>query len=118
MPEVTYAPEVECLVSPGFLDGEVTVAVPDEKGNRQFLRAAKDFITHEGGRAYLPVGIVQFDHRNRKALIELPHEADSGAIEVGTAEERCIYLARKQQVRSRRLACDVAQNDLGWSRRV
>jgi hypothetical protein len=25
-----------------------------------------------------PVGIVQLDHRNRKALIELPYEADPG----------------------------------------
>jgi hypothetical protein len=79
MPEITYLPEVECVVSPGFLDREVTVGVPDESGNRQFLRVNKGLITQEGSKTYLAVGVVDVDYRRRRVLIELPHEADSGA---------------------------------------
>jgi hypothetical protein len=80
MAEITYLPEVECVVSvaDGVLDTEV-VGVPDETGNRQFLRVGKGFVTRENGKTYLPVGVVELDYRKRRALVELPYEAASGA---------------------------------------
>jgi hypothetical protein len=74
--EITYLPEVECMVSEGFIPNQVTVGVTDEKGNRQYLRIGKKTITEHGGKTYLPVGIVKLDYRTQRALIELPEEAD------------------------------------------
>jgi hypothetical protein len=79
MAEITYFPEVECTIKPGFLPGEWSVSVPDEEGKRQSLRVNKNLISEEGGKHYLAIGIVELDYRKKRALIELPHEADSGA---------------------------------------
>jgi hypothetical protein len=77
--EVTYLPEVECVTSPGFLESQVNVEVKDETGQSQFLQVNKKIISRRGSTTYLPIGIVELDYRNKRALIELPHEADSGA---------------------------------------
>jgi hypothetical protein len=78
MTEVTYLPEVECAVSPGLLDSLVTVRVVDEDGRVQFLQANKDLVDQQGEKAYLPVGIVRVDYRQKRVLVELPHESDAG----------------------------------------
>lgn len=78
MAEVTYLPEVECEVLEGIRESEVTVGVADESGNRQYLTVDGEFVNREGDRAYLPVGIVRVDRANRRVLIELPRESDSG----------------------------------------
>lgn len=70
--------QVLCEVSEGLRDSERTVAVKDIYGHRQFLRVENEFLTREKGKHYLPVGIVHLTRQNQ-ALIELPHEADSGA---------------------------------------
>jgi hypothetical protein len=70
---------VLCEVSRGLRESERTVAVRDVHGRRQFLRVEADFLTVENGRSYLPVGIVYEDQAKQVILIELPHEADSGA---------------------------------------
>jgi hypothetical protein len=79
MSEITYLPEVECIVTvpDGILNTQV-VAVPDETGNRHFLRVGKGSVTQEDGKTYLPVWVVQLDNRARRAQVELPQEADSG----------------------------------------
>jgi hypothetical protein len=79
MAEITYLPEVECTTASGFREGELTVSVPDETGKRQNLRVNKNLVASEGGKHYLAVGIVELDYKRKRALIELPHEADSGA---------------------------------------
>jgi len=71
-------PQVICEVSRGLRDSERTVAVRDTQGRRQFLRVEHDFLTLEKGKHYLPVGIVHIS-QDKQVLIELPHEADSGA---------------------------------------
>jgi hypothetical protein len=77
--EVVYLPEVECEVTAEHaLLGTEIVGVPDESGNRQFLRVGKGFVTRTDGKTYLPVGIVELDRKNHRALVELPAEADSG----------------------------------------
>ncbi len=77
--EITYLPEVECIVTVenGIL-GTHVVAVPDEDGNREFLRVGKGGVVRDNGKTYLPVGIVHLDYRKRRTLVELPVEADSG----------------------------------------
>jgi hypothetical protein len=79
MAEVTYLPQVECLVTvaEGILDTQV-IAIPDETGNHQFLRVGKGELVQEGTKTYLPVWVVQLDNKGRRALVELPQEADSG----------------------------------------
>jgi hypothetical protein len=70
---------VLCEVSPGLRDSERTVGVADVNGNRQFLRVPAAFLTQREEKAYLPVGIVYQDPKTGAVLVELPHEADSGA---------------------------------------
>jgi hypothetical protein len=77
--EVTYLPEVECSIAPGFREGELAVSVPNETGRRQNLRVNKNLVASENGKHYLAIGIVELDYKRKRALIELPHEADSGA---------------------------------------
>lgn len=77
---VTYLPEVLCeVVAPGIRPDEENVAVMDMTGNRHFLRVGKGFVNSTEKGDYLPIGVVRVDRENEKVLIELPHEADSGA---------------------------------------
>jgi hypothetical protein len=89
MTEMTYLPEVECTVTvpDGILDTQV-VFVPDETGNRQFLRVGKGEVTQDLGKTYLPVWVVQLDNKGRRALVELPQEADSGTRRIWVPFER------------------------------
>jgi hypothetical protein len=72
--------QVVCdIVTKGFRDSERSVGVRDTRGHRQFLRVAEHFLTFENGKYYLPVGLVMVNYKEQAALVELPHEADSGA---------------------------------------
>jgi hypothetical protein len=71
--------QVRCEVSDGLRPTEATVAVADIHENRQYLRVERDFLTATAGEWFLPVGVVYDDRQNPWVLIELPHEADSGA---------------------------------------
>ena len=66
-------------VSPGLRDSEVIAAVKDFHGRRHFIRVERDFLTTEKGRQYLPVGLVHVDRKTGAVLVELPHEAETGA---------------------------------------
>jgi hypothetical protein len=79
MAEILYFPEVECQATPSDLFETMIVGVPDETENHHFLRVARGVVRKEDGRTYLPVGIVEVDRRKKRALIQLPYEADSGA---------------------------------------
>lgn len=76
--QTSYYPQVECETRKGDADWEVVVAVKDEKGHRQFLSVSKGMIATENGKTYLAVGVVEVDSRNKRVLIELPQESDSG----------------------------------------
>jgi hypothetical protein len=78
--EIIYLPEVECVVDieNGLLNTTV-IGVPDEQGNRAYLRVGKGFVTRLRDKTYLPIGVVELDYSRRRALVELPLEADSGA---------------------------------------
>lgn len=77
--EITYLPQVFCDIVNDHATLETKiVGVPDEEGNKQFLRVGPGALDEVDGRAYLWVGIVELDRKRRRALVELPHEADSG----------------------------------------
>jgi hypothetical protein len=69
---------VECGITSGLRESEVTAAVEAIDGSKAFLRVEREFIHKPNGQAYLPIGVIHFDTGEGKALIELPHEADSG----------------------------------------
>jgi hypothetical protein len=77
---------VACEVSEGLRPDEVTVSVADVRGLRQFLRVPKGFLTPGQGKWYMTVGVVH-DHCAGPILVELPHEADSGAYRVWVARD-------------------------------
>jgi hypothetical protein len=66
-------------VSPGLRESEVIVAIKDQSGRRHFIRVERDFLTMDKGKSYLPVGLVHVDPKSRAVLLELPHEAETGA---------------------------------------
>ena len=70
--------QVVCEVSPGLRDSEKTASVKDIFNRRLHLRVEDGFIATEGGRHYLPIGVVGVNDVKDLALIELPHESDSG----------------------------------------
>jgi hypothetical protein len=70
--------QVICEIAPGLRDTEKTASIRDVFNRRLHLRVEDGFVTTEGGRHYLPIGIVGVDEAKGLALIELPHESDSG----------------------------------------
>ncbi len=70
--------QLVCEISPGLRDSERTVVVRDVFGRKQFLRVENGFVASADAHWYLPVGIVGIDETKKLALVELPHEADSG----------------------------------------
>lgn len=79
--------EVICeQVSKGLRDSEVIASVRDVYGRRHFIRVEYDFLIAENGTHYLPIGIVHIDPRSKAVLIELPHEAETGANRIWVRE--------------------------------
>jgi hypothetical protein len=79
MTNITYLPEVECVVEiQDGLFGTSVVYVLDEKNAKQYLRVAKGDVVRQDGKTYLGVGLVHVDYEGGRALVELPAEADSG----------------------------------------
>jgi hypothetical protein len=74
-----YYPEVECQATLSDLYETEIVGVPDETDNYHFFRIAQGVVSHEDGKNYLIVTIIEVDHGRERALIQLPCEADSGA---------------------------------------
>lgn len=66
-------------VTAGLRDSEVVAVLVDVRGRRHFLRVERDFLSDEKGHSFLPVGIVNYDPQSRFVLVELPHEAETGA---------------------------------------
>lgn len=77
--EITYLPEVECIVDvENGMHGTQVIGVPDDQDNKEYLRVGKGAVVKVGDKTYLPVGIVHLDYKGKRALVELPQEADSG----------------------------------------
>lgn len=72
--------QVRCdNVSEGLRASEAVVSFRDFKGRRHFIRVERDFLSEEGVETFLPVGIVHVDLSTKLVLVELPHEAETGA---------------------------------------
>ena len=72
--------EIRCeSVSEGLRASEALAIFRDYQGRRHFIRVERDFLSEEGGQTYLPIGIVHVDPRTNLVLIELSHEAETGA---------------------------------------
>jgi hypothetical protein len=76
--QATYLPQIECEVEEGIAGWDSVVTVKDVNGRAQTLSVSKGMVNEENGRHYLPIGIVKVDYAQRRVLIELPSEADSG----------------------------------------
>jgi hypothetical protein len=66
-------------ISEGLRSSEVVATVSDRKGRTHAIRVERDFISQEPEGAFLPIGIVHVDRKTMAVLIELPHEAETGA---------------------------------------
>ncbi|MBX3413120.1 MAG: hypothetical protein KF708_10565 [Pirellulales bacterium] len=66
-------------VSNGLRASEAVASFKDYHGRTHFIRVERDFLTDKDQLHFLPVGVVHIDQRNRAVLIELPHEAETGA---------------------------------------
>jgi hypothetical protein len=72
--------QIRCeAVSEGLRASEGLASFRDYQGRRHFLRVERDFLSVENGQSFLPVGVVHIDPRSKLILIELPHEAETGA---------------------------------------
>jgi hypothetical protein len=65
-------------VGAGMRPSERCVSVRDIYGRREWLLVEHDFLTVEGGKSYLPVGIIQVERDRGLVLVEFPHEAATG----------------------------------------
>jgi hypothetical protein len=70
---------VLCEVRPGSSDIVVSAGVRDIYNVPTYIWAPPDFIVRRNGQTYLPIGVVYKDRDKGVALIEFPHQADSGA---------------------------------------
>lgn len=66
-------------ITEGLRSSERLAAFKDYRGRRHFLRVETDYLSEQGGKSYLPVGVVHADPRTGLVLIELSHEAETGA---------------------------------------
>jgi hypothetical protein len=87
--------QVICEVSPGLRESEKTVAVKDVFNRCHHLRVEDGFIASEGGRHYLPIGIVGLDDAKGLALIELAHESDAGISRLWVRQSDLLRIAEK-----------------------
>ena len=72
--------KVRCeRVTDGLRASEAVATLRDHSGRRHFIRVERDLLSQENGSAFLPIGIVHVDPRSKMILIELPHEAETGA---------------------------------------
>jgi hypothetical protein len=71
--------EVLCeSVGPGMRPSERAVIVRDVKGHTELILVENDFLTVEGDKTYLPIGVVSIDKEHGVVLVEFPHEALTG----------------------------------------
>jgi hypothetical protein len=75
-------------ISEGLRDSEVLAAFEDFRGRRHFIRVERDFLSHYAGNYFLPIGVVHVDPKTKLVLVELPHEAETGANRLWVQQEK------------------------------
>jgi hypothetical protein len=72
--------KIRCAgVSEGLRSSEAVARFVDYNGRTHFIRVERDFVEEQSGHFFLPVGIVYIDPKTKAVLVELPHEAETGA---------------------------------------
>ncbi|HUY93558.1 MAG TPA: hypothetical protein VMV10_32825 [Pirellulales bacterium] len=72
--------KIRCTnVSDGLRPSEAVASFVDFHGRTHFIRVERDFLTEQEGATFLPVGVVHVDPKHKAVLVELPHEAETGA---------------------------------------
>lgn len=66
-------------ISDGLRSSEAVANIVDFKGRNHSIRVERDFLVKLGPDTFLPIGIVHVDPKTKAVLIELPHEAETGA---------------------------------------
>jgi hypothetical protein len=66
-------------IADGLRASEALAIFRDYQGRKHYLRVERDYLSQENGVYFLPVGVVHVDPRTSLVLIELPHEAETGA---------------------------------------
>ena len=75
-------------VTEGLRKSEVLASFHDYRGRTHFIRVEQDFLSKEQDVHYLPVGIVHVDPKSKAILVELPHEAETGANRLWVKQEQ------------------------------
>lgn len=75
-------------VTDGLRASEVVASFSDYRGRRHFIRVERDFLSSDQGAQFLPVDVVQHDEEHNAVLIELPHEAETGANRLWIKEDQ------------------------------
>jgi hypothetical protein len=78
MCQLNYLPEIECAIASENGDSRVQVDVADVKGDIQHVEVAREFLTGEGDKSYLPVEVLVYDYAQGRALVDLPGTAEPG----------------------------------------
>src|ERR1043165_296443 len=87
--------KVRCeRVENGLRKSEAIVTIRDIQGRRHFLRVERNFLTHTPDASFLPVAFIHQDPHSKAVLIELPHEAETGANRLWVSEESLWILPR------------------------
>lgn len=66
-------------VTEGLRSSEVVASFADFRGRTHYIRVERDFLDEQDGALFLPVGVVHVDLKTSAVLVELPHEAETGA---------------------------------------
>jgi hypothetical protein len=66
-------------LSEGLRSSEVVASFVDIHNRTHFIRVERDFLEQRSGVSFLPVGVVHVDPKTKAVLVELPHEAETGA---------------------------------------
>lgn len=77
-----------CTVSEGLRPSEALAKFSDYSQRTHFLRVERDFLIDENGKHFLTVGVVRKDARTGAVLVELPHEAETGANRLWVAQDQ------------------------------
>ena len=71
--------QVRCTsIGRGLRESEIVANVVDTNGRIHSIRVERDFLSHKDDADYLPVGIVQYNPKSGRVLVEFSHEPETG----------------------------------------
>ncbi len=79
-------------VGPGMREPERAVTVRDVRGHGEVILVENNFLTVQGDKTYLPIGVVFIDKERDVVLVEFPHEAITGGNRLWVRTANLIWL--------------------------